>query len=114
MNEWAKLAMEEDEDDVGWYYLSSNGEIWTELPWQLSYSYGRALQADALLAWARKGPEASQIAFAHRCQMNSLARSGDWIRADDYNARWGTPDEVEARLLELAEGEDPIWEGHRN
>lgn len=45
---------------------------------QLSYSYGRALQAAALKAWAEEGPEASQAAFAHRAKMNSLARSGDW------------------------------------
>lgn len=46
--------------------------------WQLSYSYGRALQAAALKAWAEDGAEASQAAFAHRAKMNSLARSGDW------------------------------------
>ena len=46
--------------------------------WQLSYSYGRALQAAALKAWAEEGSEASQAAFAHRAKMNSLARSGDW------------------------------------
>ena len=46
--------------------------------WELSYSYGRALQAAALKAWAEEGPEASQAAFAHRAKMNSLARSGDW------------------------------------
>ena len=49
-----------------------------EQPWQLSYSYGRALQAAALKAWAEEGAEASQAAFAHRAKMNSLARSGDW------------------------------------
>lgn len=48
------------------------------MPWQLSYSYGRALQAAALKAWAEEGPEASQAAFAHRAKMNSLARSGEW------------------------------------
>ena len=48
------------------------------VPWQLSYSYGRALQAAALKAWADEGAEASQAAFAHRAKMNSLARSGDW------------------------------------
>ena len=50
-------------------------------PWELSYSYGRALQAAALKAWADEeegGAEASQVAFAHRAKMNSLARSGDW------------------------------------
>jgi fructose-bisphosphate aldolase class I len=47
-------------------------------PWQLSFSYGRALQAPALKAW--RGEEsnvaAAQEAFAHRAKMNGLARSG--------------------------------------
>ena len=47
-------------------------------PWQLSYSYGRALQAAALKAWAAGTPADSQAAFSHRAKMNSLARTGDW------------------------------------
>jgi fructose-bisphosphate aldolase class I len=47
-------------------------------PWQLSYSYGRALQAAALQSWATGTPQDSQNAFSHRAKMNSLARSGDW------------------------------------
>jgi len=45
-------------------------------PWQLSFSYGRALQAPALKAWAGKDVEAGQRAFYHRAKMNSAARSG--------------------------------------
>ena len=47
-------------------------------PWQLSFSYGRALQAPSLAAW-RGDPAnvpAAQAALAHRAKMNSLARSG--------------------------------------
>lgn len=47
-------------------------------PWQLFYSYGRALLAHALQTWASGSNEESQNAFAHRAAMNSLARSGDW------------------------------------
>ncbi len=50
------------------------------LPWQLSFSYGRALQASTLQAWAGK-PEnvpAAQAAYVHRARMNGLARTGDW------------------------------------
>jgi len=47
-------------------------------PWQLSFSYGRALQAPSLKAW--KGDDANlaagQAAYLHRAHMNSLARSG--------------------------------------
>jgi fructose-bisphosphate aldolase class I len=47
-------------------------------PWQLSFSYGRALQAPALKAWRGKAENlaAGQRAFYHRAQMNGLARSG--------------------------------------
>ena len=50
------------------------------LPWNLTFSYGRALQAPALQAWAGK-PEnvpAAQAAFLHRAEMNGLAAVGEW------------------------------------
>ena len=50
-----------------------------EHPWELSYSYGRALLANALKTWANEGSEKSQSVFLHRSKMNSLARTGDWI-----------------------------------
>ncbi len=49
-------------------------------PWQLSFSYGRALQAPALKAWAGK-PEnvaAAQAAYLHRARLNGAARSGSY------------------------------------
>jgi len=49
-------------------------------PWRLTFSYGRALQTAALLAWGgdpRNVPQA-QAAFAHRARMNALAAAGDW------------------------------------
>ncbi len=52
-------------------------------PWELSFSFGRALQASALKAWAGKAEntEASQRAFTHRAHCNGLARSGDYSAA---------------------------------
>jgi fructose-bisphosphate aldolase, class I len=49
-------------------------------PWQLSFSYGRALQAPALKAWRgdEANVQAAQDAFAHRAKMNGLARSGEY------------------------------------
>jgi len=49
-------------------------------PWPLSFSYGRALQASALAAWAgdAANAEAAQAVFAHRARMNSLAVAGEW------------------------------------
>jgi fructose-bisphosphate aldolase class I len=50
------------------------------LSWKLTFSYGRALQAAALKAWAgrRENLAAAQAAFAHRARMNGLAASGKW------------------------------------
>lgn len=51
-----------------------------KLPWGLSFSYGRALQAAPQQAWAGKSENvaAGQQAFTHRAQMNSLASKGEW------------------------------------
>jgi fructose-bisphosphate aldolase, class I len=50
------------------------------LPWKLTFSYGRALQAAPQKAWSGK-PEnltAGQNAFSHRARMNGLASLGQW------------------------------------
>jgi fructose-bisphosphate aldolase class I len=50
------------------------------LPWPLTFSYGRALQAAPQKAWSGR-PEniaAGQRAFIHRARMNSLAAKGEW------------------------------------
>jgi len=50
------------------------------LPWRLTFSYGRALQAAPQKAWAGKADNlaAGQRAFTHRARMNSLASKGEW------------------------------------
>ena len=50
------------------------------LPWALTFSYGRALQAAPQKAWSGKAENvaAGQRAFAHRAKMNSLAALGQW------------------------------------
>lgn len=49
-------------------------------PWNMTFSYGRALQAAPQKAWAGKTENvaAAQRAFAHRARMNSLASLGQW------------------------------------
>ncbi|PHR62366.1 MAG: fructose-bisphosphate aldolase class I [Robiginitomaculum sp.] len=49
-----------------------------DLPWNLTFSFGRALQKSALAAWKGKNVAAGQAAFAHRAKMNSLASLGKW------------------------------------
>lgn len=50
------------------------------LPWQLSFSYARALQEPPMATWKGK-PEnthAAQQAFLHRAHLNSLAQRGEY------------------------------------
>jgi fructose-bisphosphate aldolase class I len=52
-------------------------------PWEVSFSYGRALQAPVLAAW--QGQEdnlaAAQTALMNRCHLNGLARAGKYSRS---------------------------------
>jgi fructose-bisphosphate aldolase class I len=51
-----------------------------DMPWALTFSYGRALQAAPQKAWGGKAENvaAAQAAFAHRAKMNGLAATGEW------------------------------------
>ena len=59
-------------------YLKTMNAMYPGLPWQLSYSFGRALQQEALQAWMGK-PEnvkAAQDVFMVRARKVSRARDG--------------------------------------
>jgi fructose-bisphosphate aldolase class I len=58
------------------------------LPWPVTFSYGRALQAAPQKAWSGK-PEnvaAAQHAFSHRAKMNGLAAMGEWEKGAEAAA----------------------------
>jgi fructose-bisphosphate aldolase class I len=61
-------------------HLDAMNRLELTLPWELSFSYGRALQAPALKAWAGKRDNfgRGQKAFFHRAKANSAARYGRW------------------------------------
>jgi fructose-bisphosphate aldolase, class I len=56
-------------------------------PWELSFSYGRALQAPALKAWRGEDANvvAAQEAYYHRAAMNSAARIGAYAPALEHS-----------------------------
>jgi fructose-bisphosphate aldolase, class I len=58
------------------------------LPWQVSFSYGRALQAAALKEWGGSDGNiaAGQKAYLHRAKMNGLAQTGDWSESAERAA----------------------------
>ncbi len=66
-------------DEVATAHLNAMNAM-GEHPWQLSFSYGRALQAPALKAWSGQAEnlDAGRQAFLHRARMNGAARSGSY------------------------------------
>jgi len=74
-----------DEDATA--HLSAINAI-GNLPWTVTFSYGRALQAAPQHAWSGKSENlaAGQAAFGHRALMNSLAALGQWTQADESKA----------------------------
>jgi fructose-bisphosphate aldolase class I len=57
-----------------------------DLPWPLSFSYGRALQAECLKTWAadpKGNREKAQQVLAHRAKMNGLAALGEWSEDEE-------------------------------
>ena len=62
--------------------LSAMNARTPEAPWQLSFSYGRALQEAPLDAWRgdTANTEAAQRALCHRAKLNGAARYGRYTR----------------------------------
>jgi fructose-bisphosphate aldolase class I len=67
-------------DEEATAHLNAMNAANPSLPWSLTFSYGRALQAAPQKAWSGKAENvaAGQRAFAHRARMNSLATVGQW------------------------------------
>jgi len=61
--------------------LNAINQLKANAPWQLSISYGRALQQPALHAWLGKpeNTQKAQQALLKRAHLNSLARQGKYI-----------------------------------
>lgn len=61
--------------------LNAINQLRGNAPWQLSISYGRALQQPALQAWGGHpaNREAAQQALLRRAQLNSLARNANYV-----------------------------------
>ena len=64
--------------DLATAHLSKmNEKFLEETPWNLTFSYGRALQQDALNTWKGKNRKEAQKAFLDRANNNSLATLGE-------------------------------------
>ena len=62
--------------DVATEHLNQMNKKYPKLPWNLTFSYGRALQQDALNAWSGTNREEGQTELLKRANNNSLATMG--------------------------------------
>ena len=60
-------------------HLNAMNAMDDKLPWNLTFSYGRALQQDALNSWQGQNREAGQSSFLERAKNNSLASKGNLL-----------------------------------
>ncbi len=61
-------------------HLNAMNSMYDDLPWELSFSYARALQQKPMEVWGgdAQNVEEAQRIFLHRAKMNSAARSGSY------------------------------------
>ena len=64
--------------DVATDHLNQINKKYSDLPWNLTFSYGRALQQDALNTWSGKNREEAQKDLLKRAKNNSLATTGNF------------------------------------
>ena len=67
-------------DVLATQHLNAMNDLATTLPWKMSFSYGRALQAPALKAWGGmyENQNAGQKAFLNRARLNRAAAMGNY------------------------------------
>ena len=61
-------------------HLNAMNQMYDDLPWELGFSYARALQEQPMEIWGGESSnvEEAQRAFYHRAKMNGAARSGSY------------------------------------
>ncbi|MBT3663719.1 MAG: fructose-bisphosphate aldolase class I, partial [Candidatus Marinimicrobia bacterium] len=76
----AFLSGGQSDEDATAHLNKMNQILGNNKPWNLSFSYGRALQQPALKAWGGKDENvsAAQDAFMKRAELNSLATQGKY------------------------------------
>ena len=69
-------------------HLNAMNTLYGVLPWELSFSYARALQGQPMEIWGgdESKVQAAQKAFHHRAKMNSAARSGEYSEGMEEQA----------------------------
>ena len=83
-----ETALDEDNEEEATINLSTMNQLYPNLPWSVSFSYGKALQKTTIVTWATSGPvsgqpadtAASQAAILARCKANGDACKGTYVK----------------------------------
>lgn len=76
-------------DELATAHLNSMNQI-GRAPWELSFSFGRALQSPALKSWRGESENihAAQEALLHRAQLNGAARFGKYAEEMEHTTTY--------------------------
>merc|ERR1711879_941124 len=76
-----ETALDEDNEETATINLNAMNKNFPNLPWSLSFSYGKALQKTCIVTWMGKDENNSkaQTTLLNRCKANSEACKGKYV-----------------------------------
>jgi len=76
-----ETALDEDNEETATINLNTMNKMHKNLPWSVSFSYGKALQKSAIVTWMGKSEnkEKAQMALLNRAKANSEACKGAYV-----------------------------------
>jgi len=76
-----ETATDEDNEETATINLCTMNALFKNLPWSVSFSYGKALQKTCIVTWMGKkeNEAAAQEALKNRCKANSEATQGTYV-----------------------------------
>jgi len=76
-----ETTLDEDNEETATINLNAMNKAFPNLPWHLSFSYGKALQKTCIVTWMGKdeNKSAAQTALLNRAKANSEATKGTYV-----------------------------------
>jgi len=76
-----ETALDEDNEETATINLNTMNKLFKNLPWSVSFSYGKALQKTCIVTWMGKkeNDEIAQQALKNRSKANSEATKGTYV-----------------------------------
>merc|ERR1712099_13028 len=75
-------APDEDNEETATINLNTMNKMYSNLPWSVSFSYGKALQKTCIVTWLGKTENngSAQQALSNRAKANSEATKGTYVK----------------------------------